>query len=168
MGHFFPVSFGQSFWFAWFRVRIWYISGSSHVCICISYYQRGLGVVSITYYGVAPPPFLTSKELFCACVVGEVPWLQEWEICGFLSSIWTGPSLLSWLSCYFRLGVSVHREQTPTVCPWGQSISSLSLILGFGIWKEVIRLKEICNYCFTKFWFHIPVKFLKKFLKPSI
>ena len=28
--------YGQSFWFAWFRVRIWYISGSSHVCACIS------------------------------------------------------------------------------------------------------------------------------------
>ena len=25
-----------------------------------------------TYYGVAPPPFLTPKEPFCTCVVGEV------------------------------------------------------------------------------------------------
>ena len=36
MGCFFQVSFGQSFWAAWFTVCICYISGSSHVCICIS------------------------------------------------------------------------------------------------------------------------------------
>ena len=36
MGHFFWVSFGQSFWFAWFRVHIWYTSGSSQVCTHIS------------------------------------------------------------------------------------------------------------------------------------
>ena len=47
------------------------------MCACTSlsqdgFYQRGLWVASITYYGVVPPPFLTSKELFCARVVGEV------------------------------------------------------------------------------------------------
>ena len=36
MEYFFLVSFGQSFWVAWFRVPIRYISGSSHVCACIS------------------------------------------------------------------------------------------------------------------------------------
>ena len=34
--HFLWVSFGQSFWFAWFWGRIWYIPGSSHVRVCIS------------------------------------------------------------------------------------------------------------------------------------
>ena len=32
MGHFFRVSFSQSSCFAWFRVHICFISGSSHVC----------------------------------------------------------------------------------------------------------------------------------------
>ena len=41
------------------------------------FYSRGLWVISITYYGVVPTPFLTSKELFCTCVVGEVSWLRE-------------------------------------------------------------------------------------------
>ena len=36
MGHFFWVPFGQSFWFAWFTVHIWYISRFSHVCTHIS------------------------------------------------------------------------------------------------------------------------------------
>ena len=38
------------------------------MCVCTSlsqdgFHQRGLWVVDITYYGVALPPFLTSKEL---------------------------------------------------------------------------------------------------------
>ena len=36
MGNFFWVSFGQSFWFAWFSVHIWFISESSHGCVPIS------------------------------------------------------------------------------------------------------------------------------------
>ena len=35
-GHFFPMSFGQSFCFAWFWVCIWYISGSSCVLAHLS------------------------------------------------------------------------------------------------------------------------------------
>ena len=36
MGHFFQLSFGQSFWFVWFTAHIWYISGSSHACPSLS------------------------------------------------------------------------------------------------------------------------------------
>ena len=36
MGHFFQFSFGQSFWFAWPTVHIWYISESFHVYAYIS------------------------------------------------------------------------------------------------------------------------------------
>ena len=36
MGCFLQISFGQTFWFAWFTVPIWSISGSSHVCAGIS------------------------------------------------------------------------------------------------------------------------------------
>ena len=36
MGHFFRVFFGQSSCFAWFWVCIWFISGSSPVCVNIS------------------------------------------------------------------------------------------------------------------------------------
>ena len=36
MGYFFQISFGWSFWFAWFTVHIWYISESFHVCTAIS------------------------------------------------------------------------------------------------------------------------------------
>ena len=32
MGQFFQFSLGQSFWFTWFTVHIWYISVSFHVC----------------------------------------------------------------------------------------------------------------------------------------
>ena len=36
MGRFLQVSPGQSFWLAWFRVRIWYVSRSSHMCTHVS------------------------------------------------------------------------------------------------------------------------------------
>ena len=52
-----------------------------------------------------------SKEAFCTCVVEEVSWLWEWEICGLRPSIWAGSSFPSQLCCYFRLGILVHREQ---------------------------------------------------------
>ena len=56
MGYFFHVSFGQSFWYAWFTVHIWYISGSSHMCISISWprwilpkrHLSSLALISIT------------------------------------------------------------------------------------------------------------------------
>ena len=86
------------------------------------FYHRALWV-DLTSLSVTP--LLTSKETFCACVVREVSWLQEWGICSLLSSIWAGPSFLSQLSCYSRFGVLVHRELTPTACPGGPSISCL-------------------------------------------
>ena len=87
------------------------------------FYRRGLWI-DLASFSISP--LLTSKEPFCACVVGEVSWLLEWEICGLLSSIWAGRSLLSQLSCCSCLGVSVHREWTPAVCPGGPSNSCLS------------------------------------------
>ena len=36
MWNFFWFSFDWSFWFFWFTVRIWYASGSSRTCVCIS------------------------------------------------------------------------------------------------------------------------------------
>ena len=39
--------------------------------------RKGLWVVSITYYEVVLPPFLTSKETFCACWLGKSPNFQN-------------------------------------------------------------------------------------------
>ena len=64
-------------------------------------------------------PLLTSKEPFCACVVGKVSWLREWGICGLLPSIWEGPSLLSQLSCYSHLPSSGPQGTNSNRLPWG-------------------------------------------------
>ena len=82
MGYFFWVSLGQSFWFAWFTVHIWYISGSSHVCARMSQPrwilpQRPMGRTSLDIIPLCPP-----RNLFCACWIREVSWFQEQEICG--------------------------------------------------------------------------------------
>ena len=101
---------------------------------------------------VSIPPLLTSKETFCACVVGKVSWLREWGICGFLSSIWAGPSLLSQLSCYSWPRVSVHKEQTQTICPGGPSISCLSITLNCKKKKKKDLIIINMHTLIAKYW----------------
>ena len=73
-------------------------------------FQRSLWVADITHYEVTtPPPLLTSKEPFCACVVGEVfltlRMRNMWPFISYLDRAQLPPS-----SCYY--GVSVHRGET--------------------------------------------------------
>ena len=105
MGYFFIwVSFGWSFWFAWLRIHIRNISGSSYACTHISQARwippkRSMGRFDIT-------PLLTSKEL--SSWEGS-PWFQEWEICNMWSLIFyqgrgpasslDGPSMIFWSFC---------------------------------------------------------------------
>lgn len=108
MEYFFWVSFGRPFWRAWFRA-----------CVCISQCPPCVQMPLLTGRDSIKGPMggaslsitllLTSKEPFCAGVVAEVPWLQEWEIHGLLCSIWAGPSFLFQLSCYWYFRVSVCR-----------------------------------------------------------
>lgn len=78
MGNFFLVYFGQSFEFAGSQS----IFGVSRTlpCVCahsaIKYFTWRMG----RNIPLASLP-LASKESFCTCVVKEVSWLQEWEIC---------------------------------------------------------------------------------------
>ena len=79
MGHFFQVSFGQSFCFACFWVCIWFISGFSHLYAHLSSswtpVKRPVGRLSITL-------LVTS---FLICLVRKISLTWEWEICCFLS-----------------------------------------------------------------------------------
>ena len=117
MGHFSRISFGQSLWFPWFRVCIWFISESSHVLMHLSAKMDSTKEAYGYLTSLNITPFWTSKEPFCSCIVRDVSWLWEWEICDRLYSIWEGLSLLPQLSCYFCLGVSVHREQLQLFAP---------------------------------------------------
>ena len=73
MGHFFWFSLGWSFWFAWFTVHIWYISGSSHVCTHVSlsqvgFYCKGIWVeYPLTFLPLWPPRSFS--------VIRQVSWL---------------------------------------------------------------------------------------------
>ena len=101
--YFFQVSFGQSFWVAWFTVHIWYISGSSHEYTChllvnMDFTEKEMGITWCN----SP---LASKAAFCECVFREVSWLWEQEIHG-LGRAQPPPLIV----CYSGLGVSVHRE----------------------------------------------------------
>ena len=71
-------------------------------------------LTSLTMRWRPPPPFLTSKEPFCTCVVKEVSLIPRMRNSGLLSLIWAGPNssiiLFLWSFCYY--GVSVHRGET--------------------------------------------------------
>ena len=79
MGHFFQVSFGQSFCFACFWVCIWFISGFCHLCVHLSSswtpVKRPVGRFRITL-------LLTSFLIF---LVRKISLNWEWELCGLLS-----------------------------------------------------------------------------------
>ena len=78
------------------------ISQDSPMCVHTSlsqnrFQQRGLWVELTSLPFWPPRSFLSERS----------SWLWEWEICGLLSFIRVGPSLLS---CYWYFGVSFHRE----------------------------------------------------------
>lgn len=75
------------------------VSEDPPMCACASLSQdgihrRGLWVVSITYCGVVPPPFLTSREPLCACEFGEVSLTLKIRSTWCLSLNLAGPGLL--------------------------------------------------------------------------
>ena len=95
---------------------IWFISGSSHAYTHI-FQPRCLPdkrpmVVNITYYGVMPPPFLTSREPFCTCVVRKISLTSR------MRNMWSFISNLS------RAQLPLGRDINCSV--WGPSISCLS------------------------------------------
>ena len=77
--------------------------------------EEAYGQVDITYYEVTPPPFLTSKEPFCVCVVGKVSLTSRmknmWSFISYLdrAQLLLPPAILEYLSTgdklqLFRLG----------------------------------------------------------------
>ena len=74
-----------------------------------AFYQRGLWQVDITYYGVAPPPFLTLEEPFCACVVWKVSLPSRmrnmWSFTSYLgrAQLLLPPAILEYLSTRDKL-----------------------------------------------------------------
>ena len=106
-------------------------------CACSSLSQdglqrRGLWATDIIRYEVTTPlPLLTSKEPFCACVVGEVFLTSRMRTRWPFIAYWTGSSLLhhpafmefllSWSFCPQGRNCSV----------WGPSISCLPVCVCF-------------------------------------
>ena len=118
------------------------ISQNPLMCACSSLCQgelwwRGLWEVDITYCEVMSPPFSTSKEPFCACVVREVSLTLRSR--NMWSFIWVGPNLLhhstfmQFLSIaekLFSLGHVCFLPHTYTfclkiICGWPMSLVTL-------------------------------------------
>ena len=95
MGYFFRVFSGQSLWFAWFWLCIWYISWSSHVCALIAQskwipVKRPVTlplVMNIT--NLASLPFWSPRNFLVKNVSLTLRMRNRWSL------IWAGPSPLS-------------------------------------------------------------------------
>ena len=95
------------------------------LCACAflsqdGFQQRGLWVVDITYYGVAPPPFLTSREPFCTCVVREVSLISRmgimWSFISYLGRA-QPPLSIVLLLIFWSFCPNSKKEQTPVAYP---------------------------------------------------
>ena len=109
MGHFFWISFGQSLCVAWFWVCIWYISGTSHVCMLTEMDSSKLTSLTKRLH----TPLLISKEPLWTFVVRDVFLTLRMRNMWSLSLIWAGlsSSLAPTISEY------VSTKEKPAVHP---------------------------------------------------
>ena len=113
-GHFaLPDSESRTRWILFF-------SRSSHVWVCISYprwtlAKRPMGWLTSLLWANAPP-FLTSKEPFCICVVGKV--FLMWRMMNMWSFIWAGlnSSLTSAILDYLSTGDKLQLLSLGPIC----------------------------------------------------
>lgn len=106
----------QSFDFAWLWVCICYIlEPPIYGYSSLSQDGRGLWVAD-THYEVIPAP-LTSKELFCTCVVMEVTLTLRMRngLCLLLGGAWAQPPPSS---CFYRVSAIMD------FCPQGRNCSA--------------------------------------------
>ena len=130
------VSFGQSFWFSWLWICIWYILGSSNMCVHISQpswilVKRPMGrLISFHFW---PPRVLVVRKVFLTLGMGNM-----WS---FISYGKAQPLLLFY---NLHLGVWVHREQTPAVHPGAR----LSPVSGLPILCGMRMARVASSFCF--------------------
>ena len=133
LGLFFLSSSGQSFWFAWFRVHIWYITGFSPVCARVSQPRWILPKRHMGRVSVSTTLLLTSREPFCTYVVREISWLREWEICGLgrvQSPLLIVLLFLSWSFCPQGMNLlSLYPGWEPDLPPASTGLPEKSLVL---------------------------------------
>ena len=83
------------------------------------FHRRGLWVTDITYYGVAPPPFLTSKELSSREDFLDFENEKYVVPISYLGKA-QPPLLMVLLLIFWSFGAwIVHREETPSAYPGG-------------------------------------------------
>ena len=138
MGHFFQVSFGQSFWFTWCRIRIWSISESSHVWtgICQPRWiplKRSMG----NEHQLASLHFCPPRSLSVSIWSGKSPDLTMRNMWSLLS--WQSPA--SFLNCpaIDILEFGAIGKESPVALLWEgeEKLSPASLPLATLSWLTV-------------------------------
>ena len=107
------VSFGQSFWFAWFRVHIFCISGFSQVCTHNSWPRRVLLQRPIVEYLLASLPFDLQGAALSVCS-------QEGLLISRRRNMWSGQGPASSLNCpaVVILDFWSIENESPTTLAW--------------------------------------------------
>ena len=154
LGEFSWVSFGQSSWFAWFRVCIWYIPGSSCVSACVSQpwwilAKKPVGKLSITLVWTSKEParweglldfenenmwsltFYLSRAQPPLLIV--LPWILEylskWNLFKLLSSV-LGAGIYLLPQCNFHSAHILHK--------WSLDGNKIKVTLYNLTWRQVI------------------------------
>ena len=107
------VSFGQSFWFSWLWICVWYILGSSNMCVHISQpswslVKRPIGRL-ISFHSW-PPRVLLVRKVFLTLGMGNM---------------WSFISYLGRLSLSCSSPIIFILEYGSSCSPWSPSISCL-------------------------------------------
>lgn len=119
----------------------------AHASFSQAGFQRGgFWEIDRTYYELVSPLFLSPKEPFCTCVVGEVSVTQEWKMWSSypftpaeLRSSMFLPLTLS-LKCWGKQVPIYSTWQTPSAQPTGPSTSYLNSIVYY-----LVTLSKLLN-----------------------
>lgn len=103
------------------------------------FHRRRLWVTDITYYGVAPPPFLASKELSVGKIFLTLKMRNMWSLISYLGKA-QPPLLMVLLLLFWSFGAWIfHREETPSAYPGGGGhLLPASVTLGRGVHEGFI------------------------------
>ena len=115
MRQFFQFSLGQSFWFTWFTVHIWFISVSFHVC---THLLAKTDSTAKTYGSSIPwhhSSFDSQGAFLSTCGQGGLLTLG-------MRNMWSGQGSASSLNCPAILVLKFWstRNESPIVLCWGQ------------------------------------------------
>ena len=132
---FLQVSFGQSFWLAWFRVYIWYIPGSFHVSAHISWPRWTLPKRPMSIYcHLASLPFDLQGDFLRMCSQRSLLTSRVSNMWSLFTYLGRAQPPLSIFLLFSSWSIGPQRTNSDWLCG-GSSISCLTRII---LWEPLL------------------------------